>query len=178
MRSLLLLALVALPAAAQSTRVQAALSALFPEAKRFTAKDVFLTEEVATKIQAQARTRIHERMVTFYVAAGAAGDTLGYVVVHTHQVRTKNETLAIGLEPDGSIRRIDVALFLEPAEYEPPPKWLAQFKGKTASARLAVGDDLDVISGASLSARSVTETARWLLRVFPEAGLGTKEKAP
>lgn len=171
MRSLVLtVALLSVPAAAQSARVQETLKALFPEAERFTAKDVFLTDEMAQKLEKLARAKVTERMITFYVATKGA-QTLGYAALHTHKVRTKNETLALGFEPDGRIKRIDVAVFLEPEEYLPPPKWLAQFSGKTADDRLVVGDDVAVLSGATLSARSISETARWLLNAFREAGV-------
>ena len=156
------------PVAAQSERTQAALKGLFPEAERFTPRDVFLTDEVAAKLQSLARTKISERMVTFYVAT-AGGKTVGYVILHTQKVRTKNETLVVGLEPDGKIRRIDLAVFLEPEEYAPTPRWLAQFEGKSTKDRLTVGDDLQVISGATVSARSISEAARWLLLAFQEA---------
>lgn len=174
MRALCLLAAVlVLPETvhAQSTRTQTALKALFPEAERFTPRDVFLSEEQAARLQEVARAKITERMVTFYVAT-TGQRTLGYVVLHTHKVRTKNETLAVGFEPDGRIKRVDLALFLEPPEYEPTRKWLSQLDGATTASRLAVGDDLDVVTGASLSTRSVAETARWLLQAFKEAKVG------
>ncbi len=156
--------------AAQSERAQAALKSVFPEAERFTAKDVFLTDEAAAKLQALARTKISERIVTFYVAT--VGDKpVGYAAMHTHKVRTKNETLVVGFQLDGSIRRIDLAVFLEPEEYAPRPEWLAQFKGKSSADRLTVGEDVTMISGATLSARSISETARWLLLALKEAHL-------
>lgn len=176
MRALLLAALLALPVHAQSERAQTALKKLFPEAERFVAKDVFLTEELAARLQTVARAKITERMVTFYVAS-ARGQTLGYAVLHTHKVRTKNETLAVAFEPDGRLRRLDVALFLEPPEYEPPPRWLAQFKSASTASRLTVGEDLDVVSGATLSVRGVAETARWLLQLFQEAKVAAPERA-
>lgn len=177
MRALLLTIAFALPAQAQSDRAQVALKKLFPQAERFTPKDVFLTEEMAARLQTLARAKISERMVTFY-AASAGGQTLGYAALHTHKVRTKNETLAVAFEPDGRLRRIDVALFLEPQEYEPPPKWLAQFKSATTSSRLTVGDDLDGITGATLSARGAAETARWLLQTFQEVKVATPKAVP
>lgn len=172
MRRFLFIALVASawPAAAQSERTQAALKSLFPEAEHFTPKDVFLTDEALAKLQALARTKIADRMLTFYVAS-AGGKPIGYAAMHTHKVRTKNETLVVGFEPDGSIKRIDLAVFLEPEEYAPPPKWLAQFKGKAVTDRLTLGDDVMAISGATLSAHSITETARWLLLALKEAKL-------
>jgi len=84
-------------------------------------------------------------------------------------VRTKRETLALAFEPDGRIRRISILAFLEPAEYRPTDRWLDQFAGKGGGDRLAVGDDLAPITGATLSARGVAERARWLLAALHEA---------
>lgn len=153
---------------AQSARTTETLKQLFPDAQRFTARDVFLTPEMAARLQALSRSKVTERMVTFY-AAERDGRAVGYAALHTHRVRTKNETLVVGFEPDGRLKRIEVAVFLEPEEYLPPRQWLAQFDGKGADARLALGDDLMVLSGATLSARSIAETARWLLHAFREA---------
>lgn len=163
---------------AQSARAQQALKALFPSAERFAPKDVFLTEEMAARLERLSRARISERMVTFY-AATKGEETLGWAALHTHRVRTKNETLAVAFEPDGRLKRIDVAVFLEPEEYLPPPKWLAQFAGKSAGDRLTVGDDVQVLTGATMSARSISETARWLLHALREAKVaGDERKAP
>ncbi|MGA8890304.1 MAG: FMN-binding protein [Anaeromyxobacteraceae bacterium] len=144
------------------------LRATFPEAERFDSADVILTDDLARKIDELARSRIAERMVTFYTARRGA-DVLGYAVVQSHVVRTKRETLLVAFEPDGRIRRIAVVSFLEPPEYRPSERWLGQFAGKGAADRLAVGDDLAPISGSTLSARGVAEQSRWLLQALQVA---------
>lgn len=142
-----------------------ALRASFPDAERFDATDVILSDEMAKRLDDLARSRIPERMVTFY-AARRGDAVLGYAVIQSHVVRTKRETLLVAFEPDGRIRRIAVLSFLEPPEYKPSKRWLAQFTGKGASDRLAVGDDLAPISGSTLSARGVAEQSRWLLQAL------------
>lgn len=144
------------------------LRATFPEAERFDSADVILTDDLARRIDELARSRIAERMVTFYTARRGA-DVLGHAVVQSHVVRTKRETLLVAFEPDGRIRRIVVVSFLEPPEYKPSERWLAQFAGKGATDRLAVGDDLAPISGSTLSARGVAEQSRWLLQALQVA---------
>jgi hypothetical protein len=157
------------------------LRSVFPEAVRFEASDVLLTDEMARRIDELARARIPERMVTFYAARGpgsaqapAGGAVLGYAVIQSHVVRTKRETLLVAFEPDGRIRRIVVVSFLEPPEYKPADRWLAQFPGKGTSDRLAVGDDLAPITGSTLSARGVAEQSRWLLQALKLAREGRK----
>lgn len=153
-----------------------ALRAAFPDAAVFEPTDLLLTDEMARKLDELARTRIAERMVTFYVARAAGapdrakgGPVLGYAVVQSHVVRTKRETLLVAFEPDGRIRRISVLSFLEPPEYRPSERWLAQFAGKGTGDRLAVGDDVAPISGSTLSARGVSDQARWLLQALRAA---------
>jgi hypothetical protein len=141
---------------------------LLPEADLVEARDVLLTAEMVARIEQLARTRVRERLVTFYTARRAGG-VVGYAVIQAHVVRTKRETLALAFEADGRIRRIGILAFLEPPEYRPPERWLAQFEGKGPSDRLAVGDDIAPITGATLSARGIAEQARWLLVALQQA---------
>jgi len=146
----------------------AALRSAFPEAQKFEARDVFLDDAAAARLEQLARARVRDRMVTFYSAL-RAGEPLGYAVIHSHVVRTKRETLCVAFEPDGRLRKIEIVAFFEPAEYQPPQAWLDQLKGKGVADRLAVGDDLTPISGATLSARGIAEQARWLLQALKDA---------
>ncbi len=141
---------------------------LLPEADLVEARDVLLTSEMVTRIERLARTRVRERLVTFYTAR-RAGRVVGYAAIQAHVVRTKRETLALAFEADGRIRRISILAFLEPPEYRPPDRWLAQFEGKGTADRLAVGDDIAPITGATLSARGIAEQARWLLAALQQA---------
>ncbi len=142
-----------------------ALRTAFPAAERFVSRDVLLGDEMVARIEKLARARVRERMVTFYTALQGER-VLGYAVIHSHVVRTKRETFTIAFEPDGRIRRIVVISFLEPLEYLPSDRWLAQFQGKGAKDRLAVGDDIAPITGATLSARGIAEESRWLLQAL------------
>jgi hypothetical protein len=160
------------PAAALESREEAALRGLFPEAESFEARDLVLGDALVDRIEKLARAKVRERLVTFYTVR-KGGAVAGYAAIQSHVVRTKRETLALAFEPDGRIRRIQVLSFLEPKEYEPPERWLAQFAGKGPADRLAVGVDVTPIAGATLSARGVAEESRWLLHALREAaGVG------
>lgn len=152
-------------AADAAAKESAALRAVFPEAERFTSRDLLLTAEQSARLEKLARARVAERLVTFYTAWQGA-ERLGHAAIHSHVVRTKRETFVVAFEPDGRIRRILVVSFLEPEEYKPPERWLAQFQGKGARDRLAVGDDVAAITGATLTARGIAEQSRWLLQAL------------
>lgn len=168
LRAALAVAALAGPAPARAeprSREAEALRAIFPEAERFESRDLLLDDEAAARLAELARARVADRLVTFYTAR-RGGEVAGYAAVHTHVVRTKRETFAIAFEPDGRIRRIVILAFLEPPEYQPAERWLAQLQGKGEKDRLAVGDDLLPIAGATLSARGIAERSRWLLQAL------------
>jgi hypothetical protein len=142
-----------------------ALRTTFPDADHFESNDVLLTDEMVSRIESLARARVRERLVTLYTAM-RGGAVAGHAVIHSHIVRTKRETLLIAFEPDGRIRRVSVVAFLEPAEYRPADRWLRQFEGKGTGDKLAVGQDIAPITGATLTARGVSEQARWLLQAL------------
>jgi hypothetical protein len=166
---LLLAAAAARPEATEAPAkdIQAVRS-LFPGAEQVEPRDVLLTDEMVSRIERLARARVQERLVTFYTVR-AGGAVRGYAVIHSHVVRTKRETFAIAFEPDGRIRKITVLAFLEPEEYKPAERWLAQFEGKGPQDRLATGQDLAPITGATLTARGIAEQSRWLLQALREA---------
>lgn len=147
---------------------EAAIRALFPGADRIEARDVLLTDELVARIERLARARVQERLVTFYTAQ-RAGAVAGYAVIHSHVVRTKRETLAIAFEPDGRIRKIQVLAFLEPEEYRPSDRWLAQFVGKGPADPLRVGSDVVNATGSTLTSRGIAEQSRWLLHALRSA---------
>jgi hypothetical protein len=149
---------------------EALVRAEFPAADAVTVRDVVLTDAMVRRIEELARARVKERLVTFYTAA-RGGVPEGYLVIHSHVVRTKRETLSIAFEPDGRIRAIRVLAFLEPDEYRPSDRWLAKFQGKGPEDRLSVGQDIPPISGATLTARGIAEESRWLLQALREAGV-------
>jgi hypothetical protein len=145
-----------------------AVRALFPGAEKVEARDVILTDEMVSRIEKLARARVKDRLVTFYVVS-AGGAVKGYAVIHSHVVRTKRETFSIAFEPDGRIRKITILAFLEPDEFKPSERWLAYFEGKGTNDRLATGQDIPIITGATLTARGIAEESRWLLQALRDA---------
>jgi hypothetical protein len=90
---------------------------------------------------------------------------LGYAFFDTQNVRTKDETLFIAIDPQGSIIKFETVSFFEPEDYLPPARWLKLFLGKTRQTRLVPGHDIPIISGATLTARAASRTARLMLEL-------------
>jgi hypothetical protein len=64
---------------------------------------------------------------------------------------------------DSAVARVEVLAFFEPPDYRPAPRWLARFTGRRQDVRLAPGAAVPALSGATLTARAVTESARLAL---------------
>jgi len=100
-------------------------------------------------------------------SASRAGAALGYFLVD--EVVGKHEliTYAVGIGADGAIRGVEILDYREPRGGEVrDPRWRAQFVGKRRGSPLRLDEDIQNISGATLSCRHVTEGVRRLLELY------------
>jgi uncharacterized protein with FMN-binding domain len=91
----------------------------------------------------------------------------GYVIVD--RVIGKHEfiTLAVGINPNGTVKQIEIMQYQESYGYEVrEASWRAQFVGKSASSPLELNGDIVNIGGATLSSRHVTEGVKRILQVY------------
>jgi len=85
------------------------------------------------------------------------------------QVIGKHEliTYALGINANGSVRGIEILEYREHYGNEiRSPAWRRQFTGKTAADPVRLDEDIQNISGATLSCRHVTEGVRRLLALY------------
>lgn len=138
-----------------------ALAATFPGA-RIESRTLVLSRVDQDRVSKRARARCESRLVTAYVAWH--GDTLaGAAYTDRRLVRTRDALLFIAVSPDTSIARIEVLAFFEPPDYRPAPRWLALFARRKLDAKLAPGGAVPNLSGATLTAHTVAESARLAL---------------
>jgi len=145
-----------------------ALELAFPECE-FQRESVFLTKEQVVKAEKLAGGKIESRLLLRFTAtrkkAGEEPKLAGWAYVDTHKVRAKRETLLILVNPDDSIRRIEVLAFAEPLEYLPRANWYAQFLDKKLDKDLRIKRDIKNVSGATLTADATTRSVRRVLSV-------------
>lgn len=144
---------------------ESALRLAFPGAERVEARDLFLSEEEAARAERTARTEIGSRLVTAYVG-WRGGEVSGYAFLDTHPVRTLPETLLVVLDAEGRVTGTHLLAFHEPPEYLPPPRWLARFTDRSLEDERWTRDDVDSLSGATLTAGAVAASVRRLLAVW------------
>lgn len=76
-------------------------------------------------------------------------------------------TYALGISPDGSVKQIEILEYRESYGHEvAQEKWRAQFVGKTGSSVLKLNKDIENISGATLSAKHLTDGVKRLLVMY------------
>lgn len=147
--------------AATLQTLDAALAQAFPGA-RIESRTLALSPAELKAVEARARARSGARLVTAYVAW--RGDTLaGAAYTDRRVVRTRQAVLLVAVAPDTSVARIEVLAFFEPPDYRPAPRWLALFAGRRQGEPLRVGDAIPSVAGATLTSRSVAESARLAL---------------
>ena len=157
--------LAALPAQARLLLSQKqALALAFDPSLMVERKTAYLSEEQAERAQREGQVQIDSRVWTYYVGSSSRG-VEGYAYFDTHIVRTMSETFMAVLEPHGEIRFVELLSFLEPPDYEPKPRWLGQFGGKSLSTDLMVRRGIRNITGASLTSQKLTDGMRRILAV-------------
>lgn len=133
---------------------------------------IYLTKEQSAKIKEIAGTEQISQVVVRYFSqcppAQAAQNRYAYL--DQHIVRTKPQTLLVVLDAQGSIDRVEVISFLEPAEYLAKPAWYGQFKGKKLSPSLSLKKEIAPITGATLTARGTLEASRRMLALHQILG--------
>lgn len=148
---------------AQGGRVtrEEALAAAYPGAE-VAGERVFLSEAQRSAVSELAGVEVASRLVARYVAT-EDGAVVGRAYIDTHVVRTKRESLLIALHADGTVKRIDVTAFLEPVEYLPSRRWLAQYDDRPLNDDLALRRAIRAVAGATLTGLASNAAVRRVL---------------
>lgn len=130
-----------------------ALAMAFPDGTTVDKRTAFLTDAQVTQLKG-AGVDVDSKMFTYYRGT-RGGEVVGYAVMDSHVVRTLPEAFMAVLRPDGTIERVVMLAFYEPAEYAPKESWLAQFQGRKPDGGFRLGRDVHGITGATLTANAI-----------------------
>ena len=153
--------------------VQQALDAVFPQPMKVERRTLYLNEAQARRAAEAAGVPVEGRVIPYYVGSRDRRGT-GFAYFDTHLVRTLPETILVFLAPDGELARLEIVSFDEPEDYLPSSRWLQQFPGRGLED-LGPRQGIRALTGATLSARAVTQAARRILalhRLFVAAPAG------
>ncbi len=148
-----------------NTKVEQAVKGSFTNVDTIEPKRLILTKAQLAKVQKAAKVKLETKVYRYYLFK-SSGTVVGYGVLIARKVRTKKATVLYAFTPEGTLKFAEIMAFGEPPEYIPNDIWMGQFKEKSANALLKMGSDVPTISGATLSARNVTDGARVAHAIF------------
>ncbi len=144
------------------------LKAFFPKSERVTYKRLRLGEA--------ERKRLADRLgyaparpeyVVFVAMTGERID--GYAIIDDERGQHEPITFAVKISPAGVVERQEVMVSREKyGEEISDPRFRAQFEGKSGKDQVRAGQDVDVISGATISSRSMAVGVRRAIAIVDE----------
>ena len=141
--------------------VDQAQTAIFP-GRKLTSADVKLTVEQRKAIEKAGGVRVRNPELKVWKVEGGGWFILDEVIGKHEFI-----TYAVGLTADGAVKQIEVMDYRETYGGQVrDEKWRAQFTGKKYGAKLKLDDDIQNISGATLSSRHIADGVRRLLATY------------
>jgi Na+-transporting NADH:ubiquinone oxidoreductase subunit NqrC len=155
--------------AVQYLTTQAAQKQMFPQASGFVAHPLRLDDMQKKTVEkiAGVRMRFPEQPVWQVLENGKPA---GWFVLD--EVYGKHEfiTYAVALDATGAVSGVEILEYRETHGGQVRnPKWRAQFTGKRYGAPLKLDNDIQNISGATLSSRHIAEGVRRVLAIHQVA---------
>ncbi len=166
MLRLLLLALTLLPLhAGMLISPEAAAQAHFGENVTVTKRSAMLSEAQLKSVEKEAKAALPSKIVRlFECRRGDESVATGILLVR--KVRTKDAVVLYLFDTNATLKAAEVIAFGEPGEYLPNRSWFEQFDNAPATRALRMGDDVSTITGATLSARTISDGARAARAIF------------
>jgi FMN-binding domain len=141
--------------------VEQAQAAIFP-GKKLLPADLKLTTEQRKAVEKASGVRVRNPDLKVWKVEGGGWFILDEVVGKHEFI-----TYAVGLTEDGAVKQIEVMDYRETYGGQVRnEQWRAQFTGKKHGAKLKLDDDIQNISGATLSSRHIADGVRRLLATY------------
>ncbi len=135
-----------------------AVKEVFPDAK-IEKKNILITRAKKAKISKITKKPLKSSIFTAYIAR-KNGKVIGYALLHSHRIRTKNEVALISFDKDCNVIDTEIIAFYEPPEYIPSDKWQKNFEGKNKDNLPVLRQNIPNITGATLSTQGLTTGVR------------------
>lgn len=117
-----------------------------------TKENIYLAQSERAQIEQMSGTKLYGGLALRYITK-CPGKADTYHYVDSHIVRTLNETVILTIS-NNKIESFIVSSFNEPPEYIAPKKWYDQFHGIQGDKILKAREEIDALSGATLTANA------------------------
>ncbi|HIQ47718.1 MAG TPA: FMN-binding protein [Sulfurovum sp.] len=139
----------------------------FSKNTQVTKKQLKLNTKQVKLLQKKAQAKLDSNVIRLYTAKNGS-KTEGYGVLLLQTIRTKKAAVLYIMDTKAKIKSIEIVAFKEPIEYKPKQNWQNSFKGKTKEKNLYAGKGIPTISGATMSARAISDAARIAIALVEE----------
>lgn len=145
------------------------LKEFFPNSDKVTYLRFTPTVAERTALAKQLGYALAKKSYVFYVAK--TGDAIdGYAFVGDEVGQHLPITFAVKLSVEGMVLRQEIMVYREPRGDEVRDKrFRDQFKGKTVDDPIVANDDIDCISGATISSHAIAVGVRRAVVLFDQA---------
>jgi Na+-translocating ferredoxin:NAD+ oxidoreductase RnfG subunit len=129
---------------------------IFPEATSFARQVKPIPAAAKEELAHRLGRAFAEDSLEVYIAFGQDRQLLGYAVISDEIGKYRPITFMVGITPDFTVREVAVLVFRESRGGEVRrPRFLSQYRGKSARDPLRLNRDIVNISGATLSVRAL-----------------------
>ncbi len=125
---------------------------------------IILSKKELDSIKQMAKLPVKSKLYRYYKVE-SEGTVVAYAILISQKVRTKKATVLYFIE-NQKVKFIEILSFLEPKEYIPKDTWMSQFDDKNLTDEFKIGRDIPTISGATMSARSLSDGARLAIALY------------
>lgn len=143
-----------------------ALKVIFHDSKEVVSESKKLTTGQKTLLEKRLGMRLAKEEWTFYIARSDQKID-GYALIDNEIGKTEPITFLTAITPSGGVKEVEILVYREPIGSEVHDKrFLKQYRGKKAADPVRVGQDIANISGATLSARAVSNGVKRALALW------------
>lgn len=147
-------------------KVHSTLKRNFGENIKITYSKFAIPEKIKFDAERKAGQRFLQKTVHVFEAE-INDSTVGYGIVDNVYGKLKPITILVLFDSKGNIVESEILMYREPQGGAVQNKeWLKQFKGKKKKEEIEFGKNIQSISGATISAKSVTKGIKKLSLIF------------
>jgi len=145
------------------------LSEAFPDADRFTSRQVSLSADQISRIEQAIGERVEpeNRVPTFYSALDKAGKKIGFVLFADQVGENGVIDMGVAVDTQGNVRYVVIFTSREDKRTS-QPSFLDQFRGKSLKDPLKLGTDVTPVAGAEKASLAVVTGVRKALLIKQE----------
>lgn len=141
----------------------------FPNSITQNTYEKWITGNIKATLENQLGIMLAPSKVTIYEVFDEVNSFIGYSILMDEHGKYEPITLMISMEPDLSIKEVSVLVYREKIGSSVRKKrFLKQFKGKTIQDPLLLNQDVDGITGATVSSWSVATAIKKALIIIED----------